>query len=428
MAPTNSTDIEPQSDGEIGISQYAQRQDITTAEVPEGVWRIDDYAFCGCENMTDVALPDSLTEIGDGAFAGCHGLTELTLPESVKVIGHGAFANCHGLRSIAIPEAFCDLRTDIFEGCESLVEIKTGPLFAPSGGFVLRVADGLVVLALPAALCDGVLRLPDGATGIAEGALRLCGRAERLVIPKSVVEIGRSAFEGLSGVSDIETEEGSPLRFENGNLWNGDTLMLHIGDEDVVSVKAKGDRLKIGDRAFAKCKLRELRMEFDGACEVEISDMAFQGCTRLREAPLSEMTTRIGVDAFAGCSAIETVVIPSGVKVIADGAFADCTGLKCVDMHDDIEEIGEQAFIGCAKLTAVDMPVGLRRIGCGAFAWSGLTAVAIPRGVEQVGDFAFGMCRALEAATMPSVCFKRTGEIFGGCPKLEIMSSNDVTK
>lgn len=427
MAETNSTDIEPQTDGEIGISQYAGRRDLVRAVVPEGVRRVDDFAFAGCDGLTSIALPDSLTEIGCGAFAGCSGLTEIALPAGVREIGHGAFAHCVGLRSIALPEAFGDLRADMFEGCESLREVKAGQLFAPSDGFVVRVEDGVAVLALPAALRNGELRLPDGAKGVAKGALVLCGRAERLVIPKTVESIDRGAFEGLDGLKCIETEEGGALLYEEGNLWNGDTLVLHMGKEDVVRVRARGARLRIGERAFAKCGMKEVRMEFEG--ELEIGDMAFEGCARLERVEFpGRGRVSMGVDAFAECSTLAGISIPSDMRAIPEGAFANCVSLRDVDLHDDIEEIGDQAFVGCGKIQSVELPMGLRRIGCGAFAWSGLTAVAIPRGVEEVGDFAFGMCRALEAATMPKSCLARAGEIFVDCPRLEIMGANDKTK
>lgn len=425
MEPTNSTAIEPQSEGEIGISQYAGRRDIVEATVPEGVRRIDDYAFAGCDGMSGICLPDSLTEIGEGAFAWCSGLTELALPAGVRTIGRGAFAHCVNLRSISLPEAFDELRADIFEGCESLRKIKTGALFAWSDGFAVRTEDGVVALALPEAVRGGVLRLPGGASGVADGALMLCREATRLVVPKSVTEVGWPALEGLDGLKDIETEEGGMLRFEEGSLWNGDTLVLHLGDEEVVRLKAKGASLRIGARAFAKRGLKEFRMEMEGGCEVEIGEMAFEGCARLGRVELTGRgKVRMGAEAFAECAALVAVSIPTEMREIPEGAFANCTSLARVDMHDDIEEIGDMAFTGCAKLTAVELPLGLRRIGCGAFAWSGLTAVAIPRGVKEVGDFAFGMCRGLEMATVPTSCSERAGDIFADCPRLEIMGTN----
>lgn len=430
MKPTLDISPDPQSAGEIGISQYAGRHDLTSIVIPDGVRRIDDYAFFGCDNLTDVSLPDSLVEIGEAAFGMCGKLTSLTIPDGVRQIGRRAFASCIGLRSITLPEAFDDLRSDIFPGCESLVEIKAGPLFAPSGDFTLRVADGQVVIALAQAVKGGEVRLPSGVTGIAPGAFALCTGVRRLNIPRTVIEVDSTAFEGLDELEQVTFQEGSPLTFEEGDIWMGYTLVLHVGHEAKVSIRAKGGTLRIGKRAFAACKsLTEVRIEAEAGCDIAIGEMAFEGCESLRAVSLPEHAkVSMGPDVFAECVGLTAFSIPTEMTEIPDGAFANCTGLKEVDMHDEIVSIGSEAFVGCTGLTAIELPLGLRRIGFGAFAWSGLTSVAIPRGAEEVGDFAFSMCRMLEAATMPKAVLTRACDVFAECPRLEIMGTNDSVK
>lgn len=65
-----------------------------TYTVPQGVTRIESFAFYNCTNLESVTLPDGLVSIGDGAFDGCTRLVSLTLPASLKSIGMGIVDHC----------------------------------------------------------------------------------------------------------------------------------------------------------------------------------------------------------------------------------------------------------------------------------------------------------------------------------------------
>lgn len=476
-SPTDIETVEPWEPGVVGISQYSRREELARVRVPEGVRRVDDYAFYGCGNLEAVELPDTLTEIGEAAFASCGKLTELRMPAGVRVIGRNAFADCGSLRSVELPETFAGIAPGLFGGCNSLAHIGTGAAYRQDGGYVIHTETRRIEMALPTAVVDGRLELPQGAERIAPYALSLCPHATEVAIPDSIVEIDGLSFGGLPLLRDIETRDGSAFRCEKGCLWRGDAIVAHMAGDGAaeVDIDAPDGHLAIGPHAFRGClTLRGVRIHASGRCVVEIGESAFEGCENLEtvglpegsattigagsfrrcgrlralagcetvaigdmafemcasltEAPLSGSTTGIGVDAFAECTALASITIPTGVKDISDGAFANCSGLESVDFHDDVETIGEEAFYGCTRLRSVDLPVNLRSVGGGAFACSGLESVAIPRNVETVGGFAFGMCRGLEAATMPSVLLDRTGDIFAICPRLEVMGVNDAVK
>jgi len=62
--------------------------------VPQGVTRIESFAFYNCTDLESLTLPDGLVAIGDGAFDGCTGLVSLTLPAGLKSIGMGIVDHC----------------------------------------------------------------------------------------------------------------------------------------------------------------------------------------------------------------------------------------------------------------------------------------------------------------------------------------------
>ena len=76
------------------------------------------------------------------------------------------------------------------------------------------------------------------------------------------------------------------------------------------------------------------------------------------------------MSAFAGCTALESIAIPSGVT-----------------------SIGTYAFYHCEKLTEIALPSVLTTIGNKAFGYcKGLTSVVIPKSVTSVGEYIFEYC------------------------------------
>lgn len=77
--------------------------------------------------------------------------------------------------------------------------------------------------------------------------------------------------------------------------------------------------------------------------------------------------TKIGPEAFKGCTFLENVTIPDGVTKIGNNAFEDCKSLALVSLPADLKSIGASAFSGCTSLGSVY--VGAQaEIGPGAFA------------------------------------------------------------
>ena len=101
----------------------------------------------------------------------------------------------------------------------------------------------------------------------------------------------------------------------------------------------KGTRLKEG--AFAE---KEDLTEITLPDEIEdIGEVAFFGCTNLRQIKLPENLKTIREEAF-GESGLESVVIPEGVHLICEKAFFSCRNLKRIDILPKDIVIQEDAF------------------------------------------------------------------------------------
>ena len=76
--------------------------------IPQGITKIEDEAFYGCENLTSMVIPDSVTTIGNEAFSGCKNLTSIVIPDSVTEIGFSAFYGCTALKKIYVSKGKVD--------------------------------------------------------------------------------------------------------------------------------------------------------------------------------------------------------------------------------------------------------------------------------------------------------------------------------
>lgn len=100
--------------------------------------------------------------------------------------------------------------------------------------------------------------------------------------------------------------------------------------------------------------------------------------------------------AFAECTKLKSIELPSSLTYIGDNAFGACYNLTGnLIIPEGVEYIGHLAFEGCTGLSGnLILPKKLKNIGAYAFSsCRGLSGnVLIPNSVDTVGDKAFQLC------------------------------------
>lgn len=175
---------------------------------------------------------------------------------------------------------------------------------------------------------------------------------QEIVIPASVVEVGR-------------------------NLWN------ETG----------------GGGAFQNCTaLTSVVFEGDNLSKINLN--TFNGCSALSSIELPESLEKIEYNAFDDCSALKSIVIPDKVTYIGEGAFRQCTGLQEAYIGDGVTEIAAKAFAECTALKTVVIGKSIQRIGDQAFntrsSWDQMTLEKI---TVLFDDIASGSFPVLESGS-----------------------------
>lgn len=128
--------------------------------------------------------------------------------------------------------------------------------------------------------------------------------------------------------------------------------------------------------------------------------------------------TSISDSAFAACSGLTSITIPSSVTSIGYHTFEACTSLTSINIPSGVTSIGGYAFCG-SGLTSVTLPNNLTSMGRDAFSYcTGLTSITIPNSVTRIYDCAFEECTGLTSVTIGSGVTIIDGRAFYNCTGL----------
>ena len=156
----------------------------------------------------------------------------------------------------------------------------------------------------------------------------------------------------------------------------------------------------------------------------KIGDDAFKGCTNIVSVTVAQEIESIGARAFQNCSNLETVILYDVVTDVGAYAFTgtkfyntssnwqnghlysgtfllaarDGTGTSVV--RDGTTVIARQAFAN-TSYSEVILPESIKHIGDYAFYQSDLKKIVIPKGTESIGISVFKECYLIKSMTLP---------------------------
>ncbi|MBQ7368359.1 MAG: collagen-like protein, partial [Clostridia bacterium] len=197
---------------------------------------------------------------------------------------------------------------------------------------------------------------------------------------------------------------------------------------------------------------------YQGVAVTKIGDNAFAGCSSLTSVIIPDRVTSIAFAAFANCSSLINILIPESVTSIGEDAFNGCSSLQFSEyengkylgsqtndyfalietknknfsshiIHNNTKIIANYAFYAYWNLTSIAIPDSVTSIGAYAFYdCEGLTSVTIGDSVTSIGAVAFQSCYSLKSVTIGESVISIGSSAFKNCSELtSIVIPDSVT-
>ena len=327
--------------------------------IPDGITKINDYAFYNCGSLTSVTIPNSVTSIGKSAFSGCKGLTSVNIPNSVTTIGSSAFVGCSSLNAVNISDlaAWCNIKFSAstsnplnFAKNLYLNGTLVKDLVIPNG--VTKINDYAFFYN-----CSSLtsVTIPNGVTSIGNSAFYGCSGLTSITIPNGVTSIGNYGFYGCSSMTAVTIP--SSITTIESNAFNGCSSLTAVNISDLaawcnISFKASSSNpLYYAKNLYLNGTLVEELVIPNGVSK--INNCTFFNCSSLTSVAIPNSVTTIGSYAFSGCSGLTSITIPNSVDSIGTNAFRECTGITSLTISNSVTTIESAAFWGCTGLTSI---------------------------------------------------------------------------
>ncbi len=373
--------------GEQALSFCAS---LTAVKLPEGLTSISDGLFFWCENLVAVEIPDSVTSIGMMAFSMSEKLTDVKLPSGLTSIGMEAFYCCN-LTSVVIPNTLTSIGDSAFSSCSNLTSVMLQDGLTSIGSSMFSGCTALTEIVIPDSVtsigagaffnCTALtsITIPEGVTTIGQIAFRGCSGLADLVIPASVTTIERMAFWACSSMTQITFLGDAPSIGENV-FYEVTATAYYPADNETWTEDVMRD---YGGTITWKEAEKEVVILASGTCGENLTwtltedgvliitgtgpmyDYGIQGngesapwsayAAEIKELVITNLVTKIGHEAFRGCTVLTEFVVPTGLKSLGYRAFAGCTGLRSVTIarYTDVLAVSADVFLDCTNLTDI---------------------------------------------------------------------------
>ena len=377
----------------IGYRAFENNGKITKVTLPFYLHVISTYAFSGCKSLKTVEISHSgkLRYISGYAFAGCTALESIELPYGLNFIGTEAFSGS-GLKALDIPDSVTGIGSDVVSNCLNLETFKF------SDG--LKIHPPAIFYNTPKLK---TVTIPDNFNHISDRMFVGSG-IEHIKIPKNIKYIFTSAFENTK-IRSVEFEEGSALTEIGERAFKGcsnlesfviPAKVSTIEDDafsDCANLKnvtfEKGSELWYLNRIFVNTPITELTIPKSVS---EINSDAFSNSSTLKtirfenDNKLSTLYSR----AFFNCSNLTTVDFGENSKLISIGesVFENCSNLTEIKLPSTVLIIYEKAFAGCTAMNSIIIPKGVKKMEGGVFSgWGKNQTIYIENLTEKPSDW-----------------------------------------
>ena len=388
----------------IADDAFSGCSNITSVTLPNTIVKIGNRAFKGCTGLSTITIPASVVTMGYNVFEGTNGLQ---VKLSTKTV-HPKWSEGWSKGVASVTYGTQDLPSDTNNSSQSGSQTgaySQGLEFAEN---TLNATDGYIVVGI-GTCTDEHVKIPPTykdqfgrehpVCGIKEEAFKNCTSMKSIVIPDSVSFMGKNILFGCSKLESITT----PFVGTDTLTTTPYTLGYLFGQNAFTGAVAVEQHTAHGFNTTLEMNTYYIPSSLKTVnITEELSYGLFSNCTQLTSVTLPKEETRIPDRCFLGCTGLTEITVPATVKYIYDFAFSECTNLKKVTFQEGnypvLEQIDYGAFDGCSALESISLPSSVKKIDERAFAGcSSLKTITIPASVTEMGNHVFNYnCTALE--------------------------------
>ena len=390
--------------------------------------------FRDCTQLANAIIPSTITVITKECFYNCLSLTSVDLPSSVTTIEHSAFYDCRNLTTIDLTN-ITTLGEMAFGRCGSLSRFN-GPDSAVGEIYLPNLTGNMY---------NAFINLSQYATSqiiyniTSLGTITEIGqwcfstmRIEAIHLPSTLKIISNNAFTNCPYVHDIYWEGtmdqwvnidfrgagANPCSINSVNFYvNGTTPTSYTFPDGTTTVKK-----------YVFNGVKGLTSVTIPNSVTSIGQSAFYGCIGLTSITIPNSVTSIGNSAFEECSILQSIAIPNGTISIGASAFRKCTSLTSLIIPDSVTTLeGNHIIDGCSALQTLILGSGLTVIPTGAFHNAALTTLTIPDNIIKIGAESFANLSSLTTLTIGSGVTEIGNNAFSWCSALNSVTIHAVT-
>lgn len=439
---------------ELGYYSFANCTNLGTVKIPDTVTgyknivSISPTAFDGLKSIVGISMPSNINVQADGEgsnstndttkivvyiprdleeiqpeeFTDFKDIQILKIPNNIKVIGKNAFNKCTKLTNVFIPKSIEKIDFYAFNSCTNLNTID----FEGTEKEWLDLTKGWY---------DEVQYFEDGTIVLDENSKPLMKAGEKLYIKEYndnlfkkdvTVNFNRTELSTSISYKDIKLHDDSTNTFSRKKSYGNLSLLVDDNKKEIQLSKIKNISglydldstiYSFGEGAFYNCPKISLIITYTDEIDryfknsgittetgltifvpktiTSIPNMLFLDHVGLKSIVFEEGINllSIGNYAFAGCTSLESLVVPNTVTYIGKYAFKNCNGLKSITLNGSTKIIREGTFEGCKNLTTINYPSTLETIETRAFYdCISLEYITFEDALTSIGTDAFKNC------------------------------------
>ena len=426
---------------------YANRTDITSIDIGNGVTSIGNYAFNNCTSLKTITIQDgteplslgitnifyacpietlylgrdlTYTSTTSSPFAGRTELKTVTLGRNVTALGVYLFSGCTALESVIIPGSLTSVGTRAFQNCSSLTNQTANDVIAAINSITTYVFSG----------CSGLtdIVIPATITSVGDYAFTNCSTLKNVTIQDAAETLSFAGINIFSNTCPIET-----LYLGRNLTYTATTSSPFAGRTTLKTVTLGSNVTAIGVYLFSGCTALE-SVIIPGSL-TSVGTRAFQNCSSLTNQTANDVITAINSIAayvFSGCSGLTDIVIPATITSVGDYAFSNCSSLKTVTIQDAAETLsfaGVNIFSNTCPIETLYLGRDFTYTSTISSPFSGRTTlktVMLGRNVTALGVYLFNGCTALEFVIIPGSLTSIGIRAFQNCRSLTNQTANGI--